>query len=420
MAVPIPTDQPAEAYRRILAVTHKLLTPIDLPSLLSQIVDIACELLDADRATVFIYDNDTDELFSIAARGVEELRFPADTGIAGVTLSQRQIINVPDCYADERFNTEIDKATNYRTRTLLSVPMVGDNNEAVGLLQVLNKAGGRPFGPADEELAQLLAVQSALAVARALLVADRMAKQKFERDLKLASDIQQRTLPKSLPEAPGYDIAGWAEAAEETGGDTYDVFRTPDGRIAIVLGDATGHGIAPALSVTQFRSMLRTAMGLEVSLDRALTQINDQLTADLPPERFITAFLGLLDTSAHEIAYQSAGQGPLIRYDAATGSCAQLEVTSFPLGLMEIELPDQVQVPMRVGDVLLLCSDGVYEYINPDNEQFGLERVEALLCETPDATAAAIIDRIRAAVDAFAEGAAQLDDITMLVVKRVA
>jgi len=420
MAVPIPADQPAEAYRRILAVTGKLLTPIDLPSLLSQIVDIACALLDADRATVFIYDREPDELFSVAARGIEEIRFPAGVGIAGATLASRQIINVPDCYADDRFNTDIDKATHYRTSTLLSVPMVGDNDEAVGVLQVLNKAGGAPFGPGDEELAQLLAVQSALAVARALLVADRMAKQKFERDLKLASDIQRRTLPTTLPQTPGYDIAGWAEAADETGGDTYDVFTTPEGRVAVVLGDATGHGIAPALSVTQFRSMLRTAMGLEVSLDRAVKQINAQLTADLPPERFITAFLGLLDTAAHEIAYQSAGQGPLVYYSAAEQTCAALEVTSFPLGLMEMDLPEPVRVPLGVGDVLLLCSDGVYEYLSPVNEQFGVERVEAVLCESRDASAAGLIDRIRAAVDAFAEGAPQLDDITMLVVKRTA
>ncbi|MEM9252508.1 MAG: GAF domain-containing SpoIIE family protein phosphatase [Planctomycetota bacterium] len=419
------------AYRRVLAITRKLLTPIDLDPLLSEIVEIACDLHDADRASVFLYDEDRNELYARVAKGAEEIRFPADKGIAGSTVTHRQIINVPDCYADARFNTQVDKDNNYKTNTLLSVPLVGDNDRVVGVLQVLNRADG-PFTDRDEEVARALAVTAAVALSRALLVEDRALKEKMERDLEVASDIQQRILPALLPEVAGYDLAGWSKPAEQTGGDVYDVVPLRDGKIALLLGDATGHGIGPALSVSQMRSMVRVALRLDAGLHALVHEVNGQLADDLPSDRFVTAFFGVLDPVEHTVAYQSAGQAPLlVARCGASGGCEQLDATTLPLGILDpIELVDEGPIRLEPGDVLALISDGIFEYQSPAGEEYGADRLERLLAANRGASCAELIERIREDVEGHArrtsnggkaaKAVEQADDMTILLVRRVA
>jgi phosphoserine phosphatase len=419
------------AYRRVLAITRKLLTPIDLDPLLEEIVEIACELHDADRASVFLYDHDAHELYARVAKGAQEIRFPADKGIAGATVTHRQIINVPDCYADPRFNTKVDKDNNYKTSTLLSVPLIGDNDRVVGVLQVLNRADG-PFTERDEEVARALAVTAAVALSRALLVEDRALKEKMERDLEVASDIQQRILPAMLPTVEGYDLAGWSRPAEQTGGDVYDVVELHGGHIGLLLGDATGHGIGPALSVSQMRSMFRVACRLNAGLEAAVHEINGQLADDLPSDRFVTAFFGVLDPVQHTVVYQSAGQAPLVvARCGADGTCEQLDATTLPLGILDpIELIDAGPIQLEPGDVLALISDGIFEYQSPAGEEYGVKRLETLLADHRGKPSAELIELIREDVDRHARAACdqpvqpgpvgQADDMTILLVRRVA
>ncbi len=415
-----PSYTPREmAYRQILEVTRKLLTPIDLDPLLAEIVEIACELHGADRASVFLYDPRADELYARVAKGVDGIRFPASAGIAGAAVQTREIINVPDCYADPRFNQDVDRKTSYRTNNLLTVPLVGDHESIVGVLQVLNKEAGA-FDEHDEETARCLAVLAAVALSRALLVEDRALKQKMERDLAVASDIQTRILPSTIPQPAGYDIAGWSRPAEQTGGDVFDVIPVDDQRLALLLGDATGHGIGPALSVTQVRSMLRLGLRVGAGLDNIVQQINAQLTEDLPSNRFVTAFFGVLDASTHRLLFQSAGQAPLLHHRAADGDTDQYNSTSLPLGILdELRFDSDPVMALGVGDIVALISDGIFEYQNPDRVEFGIERVIETLARSADLGSEAIIESLRDEVEQYAGGAPQLDDMTMLIVKRV-
>ena len=149
--------------------------------------------------------------------------------------------------------------------------------------------------------------------------------EKLRQEIAVAREIQIGTLPKAPPEIPGYDLAGVFLPTDDTGGDTYDFVPTTDGRLLILMGDATGHGIGPALSATQVRAMLRVAQRLGADLDDTFRHINDQLVADLPEDRFVTAFLGQLDPAAHLLRYHSGGQGPLLHFHAAdcAASCCR-------------------------------------------------------------------------------------------------
>ena len=400
----------------ILAVTAKLAAPFDLMTMLSEVVNAAKQVLKADRGSVWLYDAAADQLVLEIATGIEPVRVPASTGLAGACARTRQIINVPDCYADDRFNRDVDRQSNYRTRCMLTLPLV-DHDVLVGVMQVLNKADGI-FDESDEALATVLAAQCAVALQRVRMTAALIEGEKMRQELEMARVVQMSTLPAVMPNLPGYDLFGTFRPASLTGGDTFDLTVIDQG-VLIVLGDATGHGIAPALSVTQMHAMLRMAFRLGADLETAFTQVNNQLAATLADDRFITAFIGLLDVDGHRMRFHSGGQAPILHFRAATGDCAHHDPTSFPLAAMPLSsLRPAIELDLAPGDILVLLSDGIYEYHDAHGEQFGERRVEQVVadhCGKPMAELSAILQE---AVRAFAQGAPQEDDITIVLVKR--
>ena len=306
------------------------------------------------------------------------MRVPASAGIVGACARDRAIINVPDCYADARFDPEVDKASGYRTRCMLTLPLIDHKDVLVGVMQVLNKAGG-VFDADDEVLATALAAQCAVALQRVRMTEALIEGEKMRQELEMARVVQMSTLPAVMPSLPGYDVYGTSRPASLTGGDTFDLALLDQGLLT-VLGDATGHGIAPALSVTQMQAMLRMAFRLGADLETAFMQVNNQLAATLADDRFITAFIGLLDPATHRLRFHSGGQAPILHFQAATGTCARYKPTSFPLAAMPLSaLRPAVTLELMPGDILVLLSDGIYEYHDRDGEQFGEARVEAIL-----------------------------------------
>ena len=263
---------------------------------------------------------------------------------------------------------------------------------------------------------------------------------KLERDIQLARQIQQSTFPQSLPVLSGYEIDAWSEPADETGGDTYDVIGytydiigyEPKGsattatrlvenadRAVFLLADATGHGIGPALSVTQIRAMLRMAVRMGEDLLTIVRHLNDQLCADLPDDRFITAWLGELNAREHRLTSFSAGQAPLLHYDAARDEVEVFNADMPPFGVLDdlkIELPDPID--MKPGDIFAVISDGVFEAVNDANEQFGLVRVNEVLSRHHRSSPSQIISSIREALAQFTGGVPAADDRTAVILKR--
>jgi sigma-B regulation protein RsbU (phosphoserine phosphatase) len=403
----------------ILAVTSKLAAPFDLMTMLAEVVDAAQQVLHADRGSVWLYDPAADELVLEIATGIAPVRVPASAGIVGACARERRIINVPDCYADSRFNPAVDKVSGYRTRCMLALPLIDHKGVLVGVMQVLNKQGGI-FDADDEVLATALAAQCAVALQRVRMTEALIEGEKMRQELEMARVVQMSTLPAVMPSLPGYDLHGTSRPASLTGGDTFDLAMLDQGLLT-VLGDATGHGIAPALSVTQMHAMLRMAFRLGADLETAFLQVNNQLTATLADDRFITAFIGLLDASTHRMHFHSGGQAPILHFQAASGVCARYNPTSFPLAAMPLStLRPAVDLDLMPGDILALLSDGIYEYHDHQNEQFGESRVEALLRTHHGKRMAELSAILLDAVQAFAQGAPQEDDITVVLVKREA
>lgn len=382
------------------------------------------DALKTDRASVLLLDREANEFYTQATSDGDTFRFPADKGIAGETL-RCNILRIDDCYADPRFNREVDKQTGYRTNNMISVALVGGDDQAVGVMQLLNAEKGH-FDDQDEALAETFAAFAAVAIQRAQAEEVRLAKAQLERDLDVARELQMALLPRETPQVPGYEIATFFQPADQTGGDMFDLFPIPgaDGGespgLTVLLADATGHGIGAAVSVTQVRSMLRTGDQLGADLETLCKHLNNQLADDLPSGKFVTAFFGRLHVADNDLHYLSMGQAPLLHYIAAEKKKIWLNASSVPMGLLpNPPLPRPEPISMAPGDAFVLLSDGFYEQTNPNGEEMGKERVGAIVEAHLRDGAAAIVENLCRELDAFSKTQGQEDDLTAVVLRRI-
>lgn len=427
-------SQRADALEKLLEISKRLGESSDLPAVLGTIIDALRDLLDADRATVFTFDESTSELIIHVAHGVAgstdgEIRLPSTTGIAGACATSRQLINIPDAYADTRFNREVDKRTGYQTKSILAIPLVDHEGSLVGVAQVLNTRKGT-FDLVDEQLAIGIAAQAGIALRRAHLIQDHLDKVKLQQEMSVAKEIQESAFPKQIPTHPAYDIAGRSTPAEECGGDAYDIFGLRDGtisatdepaeRIFFLIADATGHGVGPALSSMQARGMLRICARLGQALGPIAREMNAQLSEDLPPGRFVTGWLGILDLARATLEVFSAGQGPIYIYRRAQDLFEEIDSDAPPFGILVPGLINDVprQITLGVGDILVLITDGYYEAMSPTRALWAERGVFEVIRRAKDLSSQQIIEELDRCSLAFAQAPATDDDRTAIIVKR--
>ena len=412
-------DKKLTDLQALLEVSCQLGATSELGPLLVTIEQASLRVLDCERTTIFLYDRQADELYSRVATGQTGIRFSASRGIAGEAFRTEKVINVPDAYADPRFNRDVDRETRFTTRNLLTCPLLGMDRRPVGVLQVLNKRGGS-FDAWDEELVRTFGAQAGVAVQRQMLIDEYLENQRLKADLKIAHDIQKGLLPRRSPVVPGYDIAGWNRPTDETGGDFYDFQELHGGALAVTIADVTGHGVGPALIAAECRALLRASLSLTQNLERVLALVNDLLNADLPDDRFVTTFVGLLDPQEHRFAYISAGQGPLFHFTRATGAVQELPTSGLPLGILPgCTYALSREMEFAPGDMLVFLTDGFIEWPDPARNRFGSDNIHALLRRHHALSAAGLIQEIYRAARLFAHGTPQEDDLTAVVVKRV-
>jgi phosphoserine phosphatase len=412
------TRQQVRDLELILGVARALAATSDLNALLALILNAVRLVLNAERGTLFLYDPLTDELYSKIAHGAGEIRCAATSGIVGAVAQTRQAINIPDAYADPRFNPEVDRQTGYRTRCLLSLPLIGLEEQLVGVLQLLNKVGG-VFDTYDEHLAGALAAQAGVALQRARLMEHYVQKKQMEKALAVAREIQQRLLPKTAPALRGYEIAGSCRPTDQTGGDCFDYISLPNGRLAVVVADAAGHGVGAALLITEARAWLRALAAQTEVPAQVLSHANRWLCAESLEGRFVTAFYGILDPLQHTMEYASAGHGPLFWYHADRNEVTYTGATGLPLGMMALmDVRAAPTVAFGPGDLGVFLTDGYIEAHGPDGEQFGSSRLTEVLKANAKRPVAEIIQELTLAVERFMAGGPQLDDRTAVIVKR--
>lgn len=257
-------------------------------------------------------------------------------------------------------------------------------------------------------------VLAALREAEARRLVERM-----EHDLEIARSIQQGLLPKEPPKIDGFEIAGWNQPADEIGGDYFDWQTLPDGRAAISLADVSGHGIGPALVAAQCRAFARAIVPTAAGLGEAITQINRLISQDLSVGRFVTYVMAILTPSSSRVQLLSAGHGPLLLYTAADQAVRSFNAHAIPLGIgSHIDYGSPQDIDLEPGDLLLLVTDGFFEWANDEGEFFGIERVIECVRAHASLPARELIRKLYSLVVEFAGRTLQADDLTAVFVRR--
>lgn len=406
-----------ESLVSILEIMHRLAAPEAMPELLREIVEVGKVAIVAETGVLWLLDKSAQQLVMVVPPSDDPKRRGIGEGWVGRCAAELTISNIHECREDRLFLSDPVHIAGGETRSLLSVPITGQDDSLLGVMQWLGAETGQ-FDHHDEWVGPALAAQAAVAIQHSYMTDELLANAILSQEVAVAREIQMSTLPDRMPVVPGYDLHGYFRPTDHTGGDLFDLV-VLDGQLFMLLGDATGHGFGPALSATQMQAMLRVAFRVGASLDQAYVQVNNQLAEDLPDDRFITAFIGFLDPATNVVSYHSGGQGPILHFHAADGSCDWHEPTSFPVGVMELtEQPAGASLQLEPGDILALISDGVYEYSNGLGEQFGEQRVAEIFRAHHQLTMDGLTARLMEAVMAFGGQEPQADDITLVLVKR--
>lgn len=243
--------------------------------------------------------------------------------------------------------------------------------------------------------------------------------EQINHDLDLARSIQQGLMPVRPPQLDDFEIAGWNQPANQTGGDYFDWQLLPDGQLAISIGDATGHGIGPALVSALCRAYARASFLADQKQEQILERLNTLLASDLADDRFVTFAVIFLNPANSNIKVLSAGHGPILCYRRAADKWENFEAQGIPLGMIDgMSYEDSHLNYLRAGDMIVLVTDGFYEWQNPESEEFGLVRLKETIHAARDCSPEEVIARLYTAVKDFSKGTAQNDDLTAVVLKR--
>jgi phosphoserine phosphatase RsbU/P len=327
-------------------------------------------------------------------------------------------------------------------RHLLGVPIDIDGSPR-GLLAVGDKESRRGVGPfpaSDRRTLGLFANQAAIALENARLHLQALEKERLEREMQLAADIQRRILPRGAPEVPGYELVGWNRPARQIGGDYYDLFQRQDGRVDLVVGDVSGKGMPAALMVSTLHSALHLLLD-QVGVGPALLEmLNRHVFESSTSNKFITLLLAELEPASGRLTYLNAGHNPglLLRHGAeapppgevavAVAGAAppaadaakveELGASGLPIGVLSGSRFQARGITLEPGDLLCIYSDGITEAESPDDEEFGTARLLALLREHRRRPLAELLEAIQSATGSFSAGLPQGDDQTLVLLRR--
>ena len=289
---------------------------------------------------------------------------------------------------------------------------------ARGVFYVDNRLRTAVFTEDDLELPTAFADQAAVAIENARLYAELGQRERLRRELEIARSIQNSLMPRQLPELPGFQIAATCSPARDVGGDFYDVVTTEDGATVIFLGDVSGKGIPAALLMGMVRTLLRSEVLRAQSLVDAVRQCNRVLYEDFTnTNMFATLTVGILDTTSRTLRYLNCGHCESLLWRASTRTIERLAGDGLPLGILnEFELSEQI-VHLEPDDVVVTYSDGYSEARAVTGELFGVERRRDALRASAHWEAPDILEYIEGATERFAQGAAQSDDQTIVVLR---
>jgi sigma-B regulation protein RsbU (phosphoserine phosphatase) len=416
-----------DKLRLLLDITQKISRSLDLHEVLNQVMDTLGSLIPYDAAGIYILkrynankhapalEDDASAFVAEAVRGydIEELQYcqlKTGEGIIGhVALTGVPVIS-PDVQRDARYVN-----ARKETRSEMVAPIISTNDEVIGVFD-LESDQLNAYTENDLEVLLLLAAQVAIIIEKVMLHQQLIEKKRLEGQLEVARQVQLELLPASDPKLEGFDICAYNYPTEEVSGDYYDWVRIYEDQIGMVIADVSGKGVPAALLMAFLRASLRAATHIGYSPHISMAKVNFLLWESIERNQFVTAFYGVLDASNKTLAYANAGHNPPLLMDS-DGTARFIERGGLPLGMFRDTRYYEYYLPLEPGQILVLYTDGVTEATNEEGQEYGRERVEAMVRAGRHLTAKELIDFIYDDVLKWTGGRGATDDITFFIIK---
>lgn len=337
-----------------------------------------------------------------------------DSRLTGWMLKNRAALLSNDIRNDERFKF-LDKGS-YSFQSILCVPLLA-KGDLIGYLAVFNKKNGQPFLDEDKRLLSIIGSQSAQVIENARLYEEEKALLSLQEEMKMAWNIQLKLLPNHAPEIPGLEITAIIKPAKSVGGDYYDFISFDDNRLGFCVGDITGKGMPAAMLMANLQATFRSQATVFGDCCKCMTGTNRLLYRNTEPAKFATLFYGILDSENGLLTYVNGGHDAPILFRKGEEP-RFLSATGLLLGVVDETDYREETISMEKDDVLLLYTDGITEAMDPEEKEFGLERLIVLANENSERSADHITEIILTDIKHHVGKASQSDDITLMLIKK--
>jgi serine phosphatase RsbU (regulator of sigma subunit) len=407
--------------RAVLGLNRAIGGSLSLDEVLPRMLDGLLEVFpQADRGFVLLAQPPTGKLKLRARRMKRTDDGPvrlSRTLIDRVAASRQAILSA-DAATDSRFHSTASVMVGC-IRSVMAVPVTGGDGRLLGVLQVDSRDLRGGFSEADLDVLAGIAGHAAQAIEQAIAHEERVEREQLARDLELAHRVQQGLLPSRPPDVPGYEIFDFYEPARLVGGDFFSYVPLPGGRMAVVLADVSGKGVAAALLMAAVSADIRYCLASEPDLARAVSLVNESFLRGGWDDRFATLVVAVLDPSRHAVEICNAGHLPVFLRDSRGVRQVADDLGGLPLGMHAGHEFHSCTVDLPPGSAFVVCTDGVTEAMDHADTCYGLEQLEAVMAKSA-ASANDIGRRILADVERHVAGAAVADDICLVCVRRQA
>lgn len=405
---------------KMLNEVHRALSAsLSLEELLEAVLDRTFVHLGPEEAVIFL-KKPHGGLERVASRRLPSARgdFFFSRSLEQEVAEKGQVALVLDAQTDQRF-AAAESIMSSGVRSLIAAPLI-DSAGTHGMMVLSSRVHVRRFSEQDMELLTALGSVAALRIRNLSLAEEAARRRELEKEMALAREIQLTLLPENLPEIPGYSVFAANDASRAVSGDFYEFQGRDEGdEQVIVIADVSGKGMAASLLAASFDALLMGPIEVGHAPDHICAKISRRLFMKTPPERYVTAFIAAIDPASGRLTYTNAGHnvGLLFRSD---GRVERLEATGMPLGLFPVVEYEKVVTTLAPGELMLLYTDGITEAANPKGDEFGLERLQAVVSKYTSEPLVAIAVAIETAVEVFADGTPFGDDRTMVMLRREA
>jgi len=414
------TESLVEEIASLLEISHAIESGENLQVLLEFIMKKSMKILRAEAASLLLLDENQKELeFRVAlgpkGREVKPHRLPLGQGIGGWVAKNRKPLLIPDVKQDDRFDPTFDQRSGYVTRSIVCVPLIR-NARTLGVMQALNRTDGKPFTEEDVTTFGIISTLAALAIENSKLVYSAIEKEKMDKDLAVASEIQRLIIPKHLPKVANLEMSGIYIPSRGIGGDFYSVFPLNENETVFCIADATGKGISGALLVSTLHATLKAYLDFTNDLVLILTKLNHLIDELSTSDKYITLFIALYDKRTSDLIYINAGHNPPILF-TKKDKYERLKKGGVCIGIIPFEYQTE-KVRINKGDLLLMYTDGVTDAMNDKKERFGESNLIDVLSEKRGQNCEAIQDEISLRVLDHCGDQPLNDDFTLFIIKR--